>query len=91
MAKAIASVFCSLDEAFAETRTPSGTQNCKTQLTTNLLLCVLGTTISLTLICGSLLTVANVGDSEVFMDTGQDIVPMTECHKVDTSPTEQTR
>eukprot|EP00210_Caulerpa_lentillifera_P008914 g8505.t1 len=73
VAKATATVFCSLDEAFAATRTPSGT------------------TISLALVCGSLLTIANVGDSEVFMDTGQDIIPMTECHKVETNPLEQTR
>lgn len=69
----VASVFCSLDEAFAHTCAPSGT------------------TVSLALICGSLLTVANVGDSEVFLDSFFDVTPMTECHKVDTNPEEQDR
>eukprot|EP00210_Caulerpa_lentillifera_P006802 g6501.t1 len=73
VAKAIATVFCSLDEAFAELHPPSGT------------------TISLALLCGSLLTIANVGDSEVFLDTSKDIFPMTECHKVDAHLKEQTR
>lgn len=51
----------------------------------------LGTTVSLALICGTLLTVANVGDSEVFLDTFTDIEPMTACHKVETNLDEQDR
>lgn len=43
------------------------------------------------LVCGWLLTVANVGDSEVYLDTGTCIGEMAVCHKVDDNRREQER
>ena len=92
VAKALASTFCSLDEAFAQTAMPSGPP-CTRILSQALLtdVCIAGATVSLALICGSLLTVANVGDSEVFLDTLSSILPLTDSHKVETNTAEQDR
>ncbi|CAD7697041.1 unnamed protein product [Ostreobium quekettii] len=51
-----------------------------------------GCTVSLALVCGHLLTVANIGDSEAFLDTGRKyIVEMTKSHKIDINVKEQER
>eukprot|EP00210_Caulerpa_lentillifera_P006278 g5997.t1 len=42
-----------------------------------------GTTLSVSLVCGWLLTSANVADSESFLDLGNCILELTNCHKVD--------
>ena len=44
------------------------------------------------LVCRELLTVANIGDSEAFLDTGRKfIVEMTKSHKIDSNIDEQDR
>ncbi|GMH43107.1 hypothetical protein BSKO_11029 [Bryopsis sp. KO-2023] len=53
--------------------------------------CGSGTTVSVALLSGWLLTVANVGDSEVFLDVGGAIGEMTSCHKVHSNQSEQQR
>lgn len=53
--------------------------------------CGSGTTISVALLSGWLLSVANIGDSEVFIDIGGVIGEMTCCHKVHTNQSEQQR
>jgi len=50
-----------------------------------------GTTVSVALLRGWLLTVANVGDSEVFLDTRDHIVEMTCCHRLNDNEPEQLR
>ena len=45
-----------------------------------------GTTVTLVLITGWLVTAANIGDSAAFVDTGKRIVPLTEDHRLDFSP-----
>ncbi|CAD7704143.1 unnamed protein product [Ostreobium quekettii] len=50
-----------------------------------------GTTVSIAVLRGWLLTVANVGDSEVFLDTRNHIVEMTCCHKLNDNEPEQLR
>ncbi|CAD7703903.1 unnamed protein product [Ostreobium quekettii] len=51
-----------------------------------------GCTASVALVCGHLLTVANIGDSEAFLDTGRKyIVEMTKSHKIDINIGEQER
>lgn len=50
-----------------------------------------GTTVSVALVCGWLLTVANVGDSEVFLDTKHQIIEMTCSHKLNDNKSEQDR
>lgn len=46
---------------------------------------------SVALVCGWLLTVANVGDSEVFLDTARGTTEMSCCHKIDDNVSEQKR
>ncbi|CAD7697268.1 unnamed protein product [Ostreobium quekettii] len=53
--------------------------------------CPSGTTVSLALLSGWLLTVANVGDSEVYLDTGTCVGEMACCHKVEDNKKEQQR
>lgn len=53
--------------------------------------CSSGTTISLAVLCGWFLSVANVGDSEVYIDTGTCVCELTNCHKVDDNIAEQER
>ena len=50
-----------------------------------------GTTVTCLLITGSLLTLANVGDSEAFIDTGCSIMELTSCHNIDRNIKEQAR
>lgn len=50
-----------------------------------------GTTVSVALVCGWLLTVANVGDSEVFLDTRGQVIEMTCSHKLNDNKSEQDR
>ncbi|GMH46027.1 hypothetical protein BSKO_13991 [Bryopsis sp. KO-2023] len=50
-----------------------------------------GTTVSVGLVSGWMLTVANVGDSEVFLDQRAKIIEMTCCHKVNDNKREQER
>lgn len=46
---------------------------------------------SVALMCGWMLTIANVGDSEVFLDERAKIIEMTCCHKVNDNKEEQER
>lgn len=46
---------------------------------------------SVALMCGWMLTIANVGDSEVFLDKRTQILEMTCCHKVNNNREEQER
>lgn len=46
---------------------------------------------SVALLCGWLLSTANIGDSDVFIDIGVSIDEMTKCHKVHTNCSEQQR
>lgn len=50
-----------------------------------------GTTVSVVLVCGWMITTANVGDSEVFLDGRAKIIEMTCCHKVNDNKQEQNR
>jgi len=50
-----------------------------------------GTTVSVALVRDWLLTVANVGDSEVFLDTRHQIIEMSCCHKLNDNEPEQHR
>lgn len=50
-----------------------------------------GTTVTCLLITGSLLTLANVGDSEAFIDTGCSILELTKSHNLDRNVNEQAR
>lgn len=51
----------------------------------------LGTTVSVVLMCGWLMTVANAGDSDVFLDMKQCIIEMTCSHKVSSNKNEVKR
>ena len=42
-----------------------------------------GTTITMAVLYGKLLTVANVGDSKAFMDTGSEIVELSTSHRIE--------
>ena len=44
---------------------------------------VAGTTFTMAVLFGSLLTVANVGDSKAFLDTGSELVEMTTSHRIE--------
>ena len=44
---------------------------------------VAGTTFTMAVLLGSLLTVANVGDSRAFMDTGSELVELTTSHRIE--------
>lgn len=52
---------------------------------------VSGSTVSVALARGWLLTVANVGDSEVFLDVRGQVIEMTCCHKLNDNKAEQER
>ena len=61
-------------------------------LTQDVLACSIGCTVSMALTSKHLLTVANIGDSEAFLDTGRKfIIEMTKSHKIDTNTDEQDR
>lgn len=47
-----------------------------------------GTTVSVCLMCDWLMTMANVADSEVFLDLGHSIMEMTNSHKIETNEDE---
>ena len=42
-----------------------------------------GTSFTMAVLYGSLLTVANVGDSKAFMDTGSEIVELSTSHRIE--------
>ena len=42
-----------------------------------------GTTFTMAVLYGNLLTVANVGDSKAFMDTGSEIVELSTSHRIE--------
>ena len=42
-----------------------------------------GTTFTMAVLHGKLLTVANVGDSKAFMDTGSEIVELSTSHRIE--------
>lgn len=46
---------------------------------------------SVALLCGWLLSTANIGDSDAFIDIGVSIDEVTKCHKVHTNDSEQQR
>ena len=50
-----------------------------------------GTTVTCLLITGSLLTLANVGDSEAFIDTGCSILELTNSHNIQRNAKEHAR
>lgn len=50
-----------------------------------------GATLTVALIVGRLLTIANVGDSSAFLHDGQDFYQLSKDHRLDDSPSEKTR
>lgn len=50
-----------------------------------------GTTVTLLLVCGSLLTVANLGDSSCVLDTGCSLLELSHSHRVQDNLGERTR
>lgn len=50
-----------------------------------------GTTVTLALLCGRLLTVANLGDSDAVLDTGSQTVLATVSHRLETNDAERKR
>lgn len=56
-----------------------------------LLVTTAGTTVTIALLLGRLLTCANVGDSEAVLDTGCSILPLTHSHRLQTNLQEQAR
>ncbi|CAK0780653.1 hypothetical protein CVIRNUC_005127 [Coccomyxa viridis] len=50
-----------------------------------------GTTFTMAVLYGSLLTVANVGDSKAFMDTGSEIVELSTSHRIEDNIGERVR
>ncbi|CAD7705035.1 unnamed protein product [Ostreobium quekettii] len=52
---------------------------------------VSGCTVTVALLCGRLLTVANVGDSDAVVDTGTDAFLATACHRIEDNAGERER
>jgi hypothetical protein len=50
-----------------------------------------GTTVTLMLVTGSLITVANLGDSSAVLDTGNSIFELTKNHRIQDNETEKKR
>ncbi len=42
-----------------------------------------GTTLTVAILTGDLLTVANIGDCKAFLDTGREIVELTSSHRIE--------
>eukprot|EP00210_Caulerpa_lentillifera_P003106 g2968.t1 len=52
---------------------------------------IAGSTLAVALVCGWLLTVANLGDTEAMLDTGEEILILTSSHRLEDSQQEQDR